>query len=150
MIKILEKVLDRAFKQGVSFILDGTLSSYEVALSNTRRALDRGRVIQILYIYQCPVKAWSFVQDREVAEGRNIPLEAFVRQYFDARRNVMALKREFGDQVHVDLLIQSDDNDEPRMELNVTVETFDASLPESYDEKSLYQLLSTNSPRINV
>lgn len=144
VIKILEKVLDRAFKQSVAFILDGTLSSYEVARSNTKRALDRGRVVQILYVYQCPIKAWSFVQDREVAEGRNIPLEAFVRQYFDARRNVMALKREFGDQIHVDLLIQSDDDDEPRMELNVTADTFDASLPESYDEKSLYQLLSTD------
>ncbi len=143
VIKVLQKVLDRAFSKSVSFLLDGTLSSLPVAQTNIRRALSKQCIVRILYVYQNPTRAWQFVQDREVAEGRNIPLDAFVTQYFAARRNVQELKREFGDQIGIDLLMQSENQvDNGVVEMDVTAELIDELLPEPYDESTLYQVLS--------
>lgn len=72
---LVEKIHDLALKQGQSFILDGTLSHHERAERNIRRSLKKGRVVQILYVYQEPRLAWEVVVDREALEGRNIPPE---------------------------------------------------------------------------
>lgn len=45
IVRLVDKVLDEAFKRGQSFILDGTLSNYEVASRNIRRALGKGRAV---------------------------------------------------------------------------------------------------------
>ncbi|MGM8935096.1 zeta toxin family protein [Pseudomonas neustonica] len=143
VIKILEKVLDRAFKKGVSFLLDGTLSSYGVARSNINRALQKGCEVQILYVYQRPEIAWRFVQDRELIEGRNIPIDAFVTQFLAARRNVEALKREFGSALKIDLLIQSESGEGyARVEIDAPADLIDEALPETYDESTLYRILA--------
>ena len=104
---LVERILDHAFKQHQSFLLDGTLSSYEVACRNVQRSLDRGRVVQILYVYQQPMQAWEFVKHREAAEGRRIRPEDFVQQYFAARDVVNRLKAEFGRALRVDLLLKN-------------------------------------------
>ena len=75
-----------------------------------QRCLDKGRFVQILYVYQDPRLAWSFVRAREEAEGRRIRPEHFVDQYFAARDVVNALKLEYRGDVHVDLLIKHIDN----------------------------------------
>lgn len=64
VVSIVEKVPDEAFKRHQSFILDGTLSNYEVASRNVGRAVASGRVVQILYVYQEPCQAWRFVKRR--------------------------------------------------------------------------------------
>lgn len=108
--RVVDAVLDRVFRQDQSFVLDGTLASYEVARRNIERSLDRGRRVQILYVYQEPMLAWGFVQDREAAEGRRIRPDHFVEQYFGARDVVNRLKAQFRSQVHVDLLMKNNDN----------------------------------------
>lgn len=144
VIKVLEKVLDRAFSKSISFLLDGTLSSMEVARTNVRRALNKNCTVQILYVYQQPGRAWRFVQDREVVEGRNIPLDAFVAQFFAARRNVKALKQAFGDQIMVDLLVQAESGEGyGQVEVDVSAELIDELLPKTYDEATLYEMLSS-------
>lgn len=45
---LLGKVLDVAFEQGQSFLLDGTLSNLEQAFRNVERSLDKGRSVLIL------------------------------------------------------------------------------------------------------
>jgi hypothetical protein len=65
-------------KQRQSFLLDGTLASYEVAQGNIERALGKGRLVQILYVYQEPLLAWTFVQAREACEGRRILRKDFI------------------------------------------------------------------------
>ncbi len=82
---LVEKIHDKALEQGQSFLLDGTLSNYEKAEANVRRSLGRGRTVQILYVYQDPKLAWEFVKARESTEGRYVPPEEFVDQYFGAR-----------------------------------------------------------------
>lgn len=48
------KLIDLALERKQSFLLDGTLSNIEIARKNVQRCLDKGRFVQILYIYQRP------------------------------------------------------------------------------------------------
>jgi len=107
---LVEKILDLALNQRQSFLLDGTFSNIDVAKKNVERSLKKGRFVQILYVYQSPLLAWSFVKAREEAEGRRIRREHFIDQYFAARDVVNALKLEYGGDVHVDLLLKHIDN----------------------------------------
>lgn len=139
---ILDKVLDRAFTKKVSFLLDGTLSSYPVAQRNIDRAINRTCVVLIIYVYQDPEVAWSFVQDRELAEGRRIPINSFVDQYFAARQNVMRIKRIYTHLIDVDLLVQaSEGSGHGRVVMGISADQIDELLPETYDIHTLYQAL---------
>ncbi len=77
---------------------------------NIERSLSKGRLVQILYVYQQPFLAWNFVQEREAIEGRRIRPETFIEQYFSAREVVNRLKGEFGSNIKVDLLMKNNDN----------------------------------------
>lgn len=140
--KILEKVLDRAFDKRLSFILDGTMANLEVARRNVDRVLGNRRNAQILYVYQRPELAWQFVQARELTEGRNIPLQEFARQFVAARNNVIELKRCYGNQVHIDLLIKNFDGGGQWAELDATGDRIDALIPQTYDQVQLVKLLT--------
>ncbi|WP_240350661.1 zeta toxin family protein, partial [Pseudomonas viridiflava] len=62
-----------------------TLAKIDIARSNVERSLEKGRYVQVLYVYQNPLLAWEFVKAREQAEGRRILADHFVEQYFSAR-----------------------------------------------------------------
>jgi len=140
--KILERVLDRAFEKRLSFILDGTMANLDVARRNIERVLGSSRNAQIMYVYQRPELAWQFVQARELTEGRNIPLQEFARQFIAARRNVIELKRLYGDQIHIDLLIKNFDGSSQWVELDASGDTIDALVPQTYDQVQLVELLT--------
>lgn len=136
---LVEKIHDQALKQGQSFLLDGTLSRYRKAYQNIGRSLRKDRVVQILYVYQNPVLAWEFVQQREAAEGRRILLEDFVNQYFAARKVVNKLKKKFGKRIFVDLLMKNNDN--TRRWFKAGVDQIDSHIPEDFTRKTLEQQL---------
>lgn len=94
---IAEKIQDVALEQSQNFIFDGTLTNLDKARRNIERSLARDRLIQILYVYQDPFQAWNFVKARAKVDGRIIPKEDFIKQYFKARENVHILKKEFGE-----------------------------------------------------
>ena len=131
-----------ALKQRQSFLLDGTLSSYGVAERNTKRSLDKGRTVQILYVYQEPEQAWRFVQAREVAEGRRIQPEDFIRQYFDARNVANRLKEEFGQKIQMDLLMKN--NDGTHRFFRAGVDKIDNHIPEKYSLADVRHLIGLN------
>lgn len=137
--RVVDRILDLAFKQQQSFLLDGTLSSLAVADKNIKRALGHKRTVQILYIYQEPAQAWAFVQGREVLEGRRILPEIFIEQYFAARDVVNGLKQKYGKAVHVDLLFKNIDGS-PRVYRD-NVDCIDNYIPEKYDRHTLHRLL---------
>ncbi|MDB5984244.1 MAG: Zeta toxin, partial [Pseudomonas sp.] len=140
--KILERVLDRAFEKKMSFILDGTMANLDVAKKNLDRVLRKGRVAQIMYVYQRPELAWKFVQAREITEGRNIPLTDFVRQYFCVRHNIKEILNIYRDKnVHVDLLIKNTDSVGEGYEFDVTSEQIDDLIPHAYDREQLLAIL---------
>lgn len=137
--RLVDAVLDQAFHKDLSFVLDGTFASYEVARKNVQRSLDDGRRVQILYVYQDPMLAWGFVQDREAAEGRRIRPEHFVQQYFGAREVVNRLKAELGRAIHVDLLMKNNDNSH-RFYM-AGVDQIDSHIPERVTRAELERLL---------
>lgn len=137
---IVDKILDLAHEQKQSFILDGTLAHYERALSNINRCLRKDRTVQILYVYQEPTLAWRFVLAREAEEGRCIPLEGFVDQYFAAREVVNRLKRELGPRIKVDLLLKP--HDASARVYQAGIEQIDHFVPETYDRATLVERLS--------
>ena len=136
---LVDRILDRAFSQSLSFLLDGTLSHYDKAVQNIERSLRKDRAVQVLYVYQEPALAWKFVQAREALEGRHIPLDSFIDQYFAARDVVNRLKARFGQDIRVDLLQKNTDNSNRLYENNIT--EIDNRVPEKYDPASLHQLL---------
>lgn len=145
VVALVERVLDRAFEKRFSFLLDGTLSSLEVARRNIDRALAKERSVWIMYVYQCPRRAWEFVQAREVTEGRNIPLDEFVSQFFAARQNVIELKRQYGGRIQVDVLIQDGGDVDEGIVADVSPEQIDALLPQTYDEVELRRILASEN-----
>lgn len=130
---LVERILDHAFKQKQSFLLDGTLASFEVARKNVQRSLDNGRVVQVLYVYQQPMQAWEFVKRREAADGRVIRPADFVHQYFAARDVVNRLKAEFGRALRVDLLVKNLDGTSRRY--HAGIENIDHHVPEKFSRR---------------
>lgn len=139
VIPIIERIHDLALQQGQSFLLDGTLSSYNVAERNIQRSLDKGRTVQILYVYQEPEQAWKFVLARETAEGRRIQPEDFVRQYFAARDVVNRLKAELGKRIQVDLLMKN--NDGSHQFYRAGIDRIDNHIPEKYSVGDVKRML---------
>lgn len=95
-----EKIQDSVLKHNQNFILDSTLAiPPEKAKENVRRSIDKGRPVFIFYVYQDPLVAWQFTQRREAHEGRRIPREVFVKQFFQAKKTVNIVKEFFGAKV---------------------------------------------------
>lgn len=101
---IVEKIHDFVLSQKQSFVLDGTFSKYEKAIDNIKRSLDKGRKVFVFYVYQHPAIAWRFTEKREQVEGRHIPKESFIEQFFGARETIIRVRKEFGDEVTIFLV----------------------------------------------
>lgn len=136
---LVDRMLDTAFDQSQSFILDGTLTNHDKAVANIERALRKNRAVQVLYVYQEPVQAWAFVQARERAEGRRIQPETFIEQYFGARDVVNRLKARFDGDIRVDLLLKNIDGTNRTFVNNV--DQIDSHIPEKYDVSALRTML---------
>ena len=132
---LVDRIHDIALKQQQSFVFDGTFSNLNRSIENIERSLKRGREVFIVYVYQDPIQAWSFVQKRADKDGRNVPKEAFIEQYFAARLNVNAVKRQFKNQVQVDLIVKNIDGSNELYKENIDV--IDNYVKENYSERAL-------------
>ncbi|MDO8581711.1 MAG: zeta toxin family protein [bacterium] len=101
-----EKLYDHVLKKKLHCVMDGTFSNLEKAKSNIQRSIRKGRVVQIFYLYQDPLVAWEFTKKREALEHRNIPKDAFVNALYLAKENVQKVKKEFGDQLVVNIVLK--------------------------------------------
>ena len=116
-------------------ICSKTFSNLNKARENIQRSIKRARTVEIVYVYQDPLLAWSFVEQREKVEGRKIQKDKFITQYFQAHNNVNLLKKEFGNQVRVDLVIKNIDNSDLMYHANIDI--IDNHLPEKYTKEVL-------------
>lgn len=137
---LVEKVHDLALEQSQNFILDATFSNFDRACKNISRSLSKGRAVLILYVYQEPNLAWRFVQAREATEGRRVPPEQFVNQYFGAREVVNRIKRQFGPDARVDPLLKNIDNSTWAFEANV--DQIDSYIPEKYNRDQVEKIVN--------
>lgn len=136
---LVSRIHDMALDQKQSFLLDGTFSNYERSYENIERSLSRKRTVQILFVYQEPHLAWQFVQAREAAEGRRIPGDRFIAQYFDSREAVNRVKKAFGAAVRVDLLLKNIDNSTRTYHANVDL--IDHHIPEKYSRAEVEKIV---------
>lgn len=136
---LVEKIHDLALKQKQSFLLDGTLSHYEIAERNIKRSLKKERMVQILYVYQKPHLAWEFVKARESEEGRRIEPKHFINQYFAARKVVNALKTKFKGDIQIDLLLKNNDNFHKIYKANI--DQIDNHVPEKYTKADIEAMI---------
>ncbi len=134
-----DKIHDLALKNGQSFVFDGTLSNIKRSRENIERSLSRIRFVQIVYVYQDPLLAWSFVKAREAKDGRAIPKSDFIAKFFAARENVDALKKEFGDKIRVDMVVKNIDGSDYSYSENIDV--VDSQIFEKYTKIQLEGLI---------
>lgn len=83
--------------------------------------------------------AWRFVKAREEKEGRRILPEHFIAQYFAARKVVNQLKKDFGKEIQVDLLLKNLDGSDKVYKANV--DQIDNHIPEKYTEEDLIKMI---------
>lgn len=146
-IKGVELLVDHCFdrKLDKSFLLDGTLSNIEIARKNINRALDRGRKVLIYFVYKDPVVAWHFTQVREKDEGRNIPKESFINQYFGSIETINLLKSEYGKQIQIDLVqLATPNSDAPHItdyKFEFNISSVDGYIKTRYSKNQLMELL---------
>jgi|SRR5690554_1023282 len=137
--RLLESLHDRALKRSVSFILDSTLSSYDKAVSNIERSLNRGRSVLISFVYQEPQQAWAFVKAREKVEGRRVPMDIFIDKFLLSRQVVNALKKKFNNNVVLQVLVKNIDGSDKLF--NSNVDSVDPYLGKKYNRASLEKIV---------
>ncbi|MHB8860533.1 MAG: zeta toxin family protein [Minisyncoccota bacterium] len=134
-----DRMQDLALHNNQSYVFGGTLSNLERTRENIRRSLDHERLVQILYVYQDPLQAWNAVQAREKRDGRMVPKDSFIEQYFLSHENVDTLKAEFGKQIRVDLIVKNTDGTDFRYKENIDV--IDSYVDERYSRDTLRAVL---------
>lgn len=130
---------DKALENKQNFLFDGTFSNYLKAKENIERSLKRNRKVEIIFIYQDPVLAWNFVQKREIKEGRRIRKEDFIRQYFDSQEVVNRIKKDFGKDVTLSLVIKDVHAKNEQTEQNI--DSVDNFIPKKYSKDQLEEVL---------
>jgi len=129
------KFYDYVLKKSFSVLIDSTFASCYYAENNVRRSLDKGRIVNIVYIYQDPVKAWEFTRARALKEGREIPLNVFIRDYFKARENVNNIKKLFGASIKLTVIRKDYKNNIQFYKTDV--DSIDEHIKDPYDSTSL-------------
>ena len=130
-----EKILDDVFKHNQDFVLDGTFSNYSIAKRNIERCIRHDRKIGLLYLYQDPILAWKFTKIRETGEGRNIPKDAFINEFFKSKECVNQIKAEFGSQIELWLVKKNFEQGIEKTEFNI--DNVDSYLKIEYTPDSL-------------
>jgi len=132
------KLYDYCLKHKFDIIFDGTFAHSNVE-SNIRRSIDKGRDVQIFYIYQDPLIAWEFTQKRERVEGRKISKEMFIRGFIEARINVNRTKIIFGDKIQLNILIK--DIDQNTGDMTSEISSVDPYLPKIYTQDEIMRMI---------
>lgn len=133
-----EKIHDLAIDKSISFILDTTFSKIKKAESNIFRSLNHKRPVWIIYVYQDPMQAWEFVKARELKDGRFIPKESFIEEYFNARNVVNQIKKEFPE---IKLYLLAKNIDGSTQDYKENIDNIDFHVKEKYTVDTLKDML---------
>lgn len=133
------KLYDFVLDKKLNALVDGTFSSEKYAVENIKRSLDKNRMVNILYVYQDPIKAWELTKAREATEGRMISLEVFIEDLFLAKENVNKVKKIYGNKIQVDFIQRDFEKNIIRYEINI--DNIDNYLDINYTKDSLMNKL---------
>lgn len=135
-----ERVHDYALDNSKNFILDTTMHNFVIAKRNVERSLKKGRKVDVAYVYQDPLVAWSFTQKREALEGRRIQKDVFIDIFFEAKETANQIKYEFGKGVTL-WLIEKNYVDVSKERLKLNVDNIDNHLKIEYTREDLEKQL---------
>lgn len=121
-------------------ILDATFANYDKSYNNVCRSLKKSRYLEIFYVYQDPLIAWKFTKAREKLEGRVVLIKTFIDSFFKSRENVGRIKKKWGEQINVNIVIKDFENKMEKLYLNI--ENIDNYLKLAYTLESLTEKLS--------
>jgi hypothetical protein len=135
---IANKLHDFALKNNLNFLFDGTFANEEKAINNIERSIKKDRKVQIFYLYQDPIRAWELTQARENKDGRVVPMDVFIDDFFKAKEVVDKIKNKFKE-VAVDLIIRDYSDNKTTVFFNI--DNIDKYLKLSYNRYTLKNAL---------
>jgi len=133
------KLYDYLLKKRINALIDGTFTNEKYAVENIERSIGRGRYSEVIYIFQDPINSWKLTKAREIKEGRHIPLEVFVAQFFKARENVNLVKNRFKQEIRINLIIR--DFCKQKYDFHFNVDDIDNFLKFDYNKEALMETL---------
>ncbi len=131
---------DYALHNSINCIMDGTFA-YADAEKNVQRSLDRGRKVEIWFVYQDPIRAWEFTKAREARESRRVSKEVFIRAFFESRMNAKLVKERFGTRVELNILMKDYDAGSEDILLDVPASELDRFADGRYSVDTLIDVL---------
>lgn len=131
---LVDAALDLVLKKGYSFILDGTFATFKVN-QNIERALKKNYNVLVYYVYQNPFIAWDFTKKREEIEDRFVPKERFINAFFQSRKNLMRVKKQFQEKVTINILVKDFQN--TISDFLMDIDNVELALPISYTKERL-------------
>lgn len=134
-----EKLYDFVLYNSYNCIMDSTFCNYKKQVSNIERALNRGRLVGVFFIYQDPIIAWEFTKKREKLEGRRVPKDVFIDKFFNSIETANKIKEFFKKDVNLYFLEKNIKNVEKDFRMNI--DRVDIYIKKKYDIKSLDKLL---------
>lgn len=133
--KGIDVLYDYALHNKLTLLLDATFCGKQ-SLNNVKRSIDKKRKVYIFYLYQNPLNSWKLTKARELKEGRVVPIEAFVNDFFTAKDNVNEAKRIFGNKINICLIKRDYKNKSYSFEYNI--DKIDNYLKIKYTKESLF------------
>lgn len=134
---------DYCLENSFSAILDGTFA-YADHIANIERSLQRGRFVNIWFVYQDPIQAWKITKARENEQGRVVPMDVFIRSYFGSQNNVNEAKVKFGEAIQLNFILKNFEEGEKNLgKLKANIIKVDSYIPKSYTESELRLALET-------
>jgi UDP-N-acetylglucosamine kinase len=103
----IEYILDHALQRSKNLILDGTMADLNKVTSNIERSLRRGRMVDIYYLFQDPLLAWTIAQNRAKIERRIVPKEFFIESFIKAKENVEEMMKKYSDKIRVSVVMKN-------------------------------------------
>lgn len=136
---VINKLHDYVLKKKINFLLDGTFANLDYAVENIERSLVKGREVQIFYLFQDPINAWNLTLARQNKDGRVVPLDVFIEDYFSAKEVVNKVKKLFNEKVRVDLIIKDYATEERKVYFNIS--NIDTYIKLPYNRTTLKNIL---------
>lgn len=99
----------------------------------TRTNLRKNKGLFEIYVYQ--KTAWVFSKKREEVEGRFVPKERFINAFFQSRKNLMRVKKQFQEKVIINILVKDSQN--TISDFLMDIDNVELVLPISYTKERL-------------